>query len=82
MKTIFLIILAVGLSGCATREQFMQSFAASMEGQQQRASASQQTYQAFAQGQNNQAKRTDYQCVNTCASQGYQYALCTSKCSY
>jgi uncharacterized protein YceK len=82
MKTIFLMILAVGISGCATREQFAHNFAAAMDAQQQRASASQQTYNAYAQGQANQPKRTDYQCVNTCAAQGYQYALCTSKCSY
>ncbi len=82
MKTFFLLILAVTLTGCASPQQFANNFGAAMEAQQQRASASQQTYQAYAQGQNNQPKRTDYQCVNNCTASGYQYALCNSKCSY
>lgn len=26
--------------------------------------------------------QTDYQCVNNCTSQGYQYGLCLSRCTW
>lgn len=78
MKTFYIVVLATFLSGCAGQngQQFMQKFGEGMQYQAQQTQQNQRAYQPVTQA------RIDNQCVQQCTQAGYQYPLCTSKCSY
>lgn len=80
MKTYYIAILATLLAGCAgpNGQQFMQKFGEGMQyqAQQQRAKPFNTNVTGITQA------RLDNQCFQNCTQAGYQYGLCTSKCSY
>lgn len=82
MKTAFIAILATLLTGCAGQD-FARNFGDGMQAQTAARGAYAQSMQKSLQGmQTNPVKQTDFQCLNGCTNSGYQYAFCTSKCSY
>lgn len=78
MKTIFFVILATVLSGCAgpQSQKFMEGFGEGLQHQAKQSQQNQYPYQAVKQA------RIDNQCFQQCTQAGYQYNFCTNKCSY
>ncbi|MES2730015.1 MAG: hypothetical protein V4621_07995 [Pseudomonadota bacterium] len=86
MKTLTFVAIAMFLTGCSpmTAQKIATGFVDGLQSsaaiQQQQAARNQQLLGTMMQ--NNQPRRTDYQCVSNCTQGGYAYGLCQSKCTY